>query len=98
MSTQADPERNEQKALRRLVDFKGRSVLEVGCGDGRMTWEYAGDARRVAGIDPDRDSLRLAQADRSYKLEGRVTFSAAGARWLPFPEERFDIAVLAWSL
>jgi 2-polyprenyl-6-hydroxyphenyl methylase/3-demethylubiquinone-9 3-methyltransferase len=95
---QRDPEHNERKMLQRYVDFAGKSVLEIGCGDGRMTWEYAAEAGQVTGIDPDRDELRVAEADRSYKLEGKVFFAAASARWLPFPRERFDIAVLAWSL
>jgi ubiquinone/menaquinone biosynthesis C-methylase UbiE len=98
MNTQHDPERNEQRMIERFADFAGKRVLEVGCGDGRMTWEYAGKAGRVCGIDPNKDDLRLAQADRSYKLEGKVFFAQASARWLPFPRERFDIAVLAWSL
>lgn len=32
-----DPEGTEKKVLHDLVDFKGKDVIEVGCGDGRMT-------------------------------------------------------------
>ena len=37
-----DPEGVETRVLHDLVDFRGKDVLEIGCGDGRMTWRYAG--------------------------------------------------------
>ena len=39
-----DPEGAELAALGKLVDFAGLHVLEVGCGDGRLTWRYADGA------------------------------------------------------
>ena len=41
MTFQKDAEKHERKALHKLVDFKNQRVLEVGCGEGRLTWEYA---------------------------------------------------------
>ena len=63
MSQQSDPERNESKALHRLMDFTGRQVLEVGCGEGRMTWLYASECAHVTGIDMDLDALRVARVE-----------------------------------
>ena len=42
-----DPEGAHLAALRRLGDFRGRSVLELGCGDGRLTLGIATDASSV---------------------------------------------------
>ncbi len=98
MSLQRDPERNESKALQRMMDFKGRQALEVGCGEGRMTWLYAPSCARVTGTDLDLDALRVARVDQPVTLRGKVHFSAANARFLPFAREKFDLAVLAWSL
>jgi ubiquinone/menaquinone biosynthesis C-methylase UbiE len=98
MSFQKDPEKSEIKFLHRLVDFAGKHVLEIGCGEGRLTWRYAGSAQRVTGIDPDRDSLRVAYYDMPSNLRKTTTFSCASALNLPFPHERFDIALLSWSL
>ncbi|MGH2605607.1 MAG: class I SAM-dependent methyltransferase, partial [Anaerolineales bacterium] len=75
-------------------------VLEVGCGDGRLTWRYAAKAARVTAIDPFAEGIRRAREDLPPRLRGRVEFSS-----LPFdkfaaaaPRSTFDIAILSWSL
>jgi ubiquinone/menaquinone biosynthesis C-methylase UbiE len=98
MTLQKDPERTETKTLHKYADFTGQRVLEIGCGDGRLTWRYAKSARFVAGIDLEADDLRLATIDRPSDLEGTVTFARADSIHLPFATEKFDLAVLAWSL
>lgn len=98
MTFQKDPEKSEIKYLRKLADFGGKHVLEIGSGEGRLTWRYAGSARRVTGVDPDRDSLRVAYYDMPPILRPTTTFVCASALSLPFPHETFDIALLAWSL
>ncbi|HSL46633.1 MAG TPA: class I SAM-dependent methyltransferase [Anaerolineales bacterium] len=98
MTIQKDPERNESKYLHQFVDFNNKRVLEIGCGEGRMTWQYARATQRTIGVDPDRDSLRIAQVDRPHDLENKIRFTCADSEYLPFTKEAFDIAVLAWSL
>lgn len=97
MTPLKDPEGNEIKALRRHAEFSGRRVLEIGCGDGRLTWRYAKSARQVTALDLDRDELRVATIERPSDLEGVATFAQATALHLPFASATFDIAVLAWS-
>jgi len=98
MTLQKDPERNETKYLHKFADFTGKRVLEVGCGEGRLTWQYAKGTRATTGIDPDRDALRIATVDRPSDLENKVRFACADSQHLPFAKETFDIALLAWSL
>jgi ubiquinone/menaquinone biosynthesis C-methylase UbiE len=93
-----DPEGNETKRLLAYADFAGRRVLEVGCGDGRLTWKYAGPARSVAAVDLEAQDLRLATVDRPHDLATRLFFVRADSIQLPFAGEKFDRAVLAWSL
>lgn len=98
MTLQRDPDRLEAKYLHRFADFTDRRVLEVGCGEGRMTWQYAKTTRATLGIDPDPDALRVARVDRPHDMTGKVSFACAASEHLPFSKEIFDIAVLAWSL
>ena len=91
-------EGNEKKYLHKFADFKDKRVLEIGCGEGRLTWKYAASAKHAVGIDLDTDSLRVATIDRPSDLASKVHFSRAKSEQIPFSKETFDIAVLAWSL
>jgi len=98
MSLQKDPEGFEKKILHKFVDFSNKRVLEIGCGEGRLTWKYAGAPNLTVGFDPDQDTLRIARADSPYNLREHVHFAQASASHIPFSKETFDIAILAWSL
>jgi len=95
-----DPEDNEPRALFDLADFHGQRVLEIGCGDGRLTWRYADKAEHVTAIDPFEASIRQAKENTPDDLKSRVEFRHIG--FDDFAAENrsstFDIAILAWSL
>jgi ubiquinone/menaquinone biosynthesis C-methylase UbiE len=98
MSIQQDTDQQESKLIHQFADFSNKRILEVGCGDGRLTWQYAKAARSIVGIDVDLDSLRLARADTPSDLQDRTHFLCAESEHIPFAKEKFDLAVLAWSL
>ena len=95
---QKDPEGFEKKTLLKYANFTDSHVLEIGCGEGRLTWKYASASSLTVGLDPDFDSLRIARADRPADLRDHVHLTRASAYHLPLPKEKFDIAILAWSL
>jgi ubiquinone/menaquinone biosynthesis C-methylase UbiE len=97
MPADKDPEKQETAHLLDFGKFAGQRVLEIGSGDGRLTWRYAGSARQVVGIDIDRDGLRIAQIERPSDLVDRTLFVEASSLRLPFRKQSFDMAVLAWS-
>lgn len=99
MSIRIDPEDTETNALLDFAaDFDGRRVLEIGCGDGRLTWRYADRAAYVIAIDPDADDIAVALEDRPPHLHDRVEFRACRLEDFEPPRELFDIAILSWSL
>lgn len=98
MRPQKDPEGSEQKILSQFGDFNNKRVLEIGCGEGRLTWKYAGASSLTVGFDIDHSALRIARADSPSDWHKHVHFVGASGRYIPFSKETFDIAILAWSL
>ena len=98
MTVQKDPEGLEKKILHKFVDFSNQHVLEIGCGEGRLTWKYADTPNLTIGFDPDHDALRVARADSHATMREHIHFAQASASHIPFSKGTFDIAILAWSL
>lgn len=98
MPIRHDPERREVLALETLApDLAGRRVLEVGCGDGRLTRRYAHRAGTVLAIDPDPARIAALERDRPA---GRITARTAGFldEDLVLAPRSFDTIVFSWSL
>lgn len=93
-----DPAGEEIRAIHALVDFRGKDVLEIGCGDGRLTRRFAAEARSVLGVDLNADTIVLARADLPEPLRSKVAFQVADITTIDLPTAAFDVAVLAWSL
>jgi ubiquinone/menaquinone biosynthesis C-methylase UbiE len=93
-----DPEGIEIDYLQRSGAIEGRDVLEIGCGDGRLTWRYANLAEAVTGVDPDFERLSEMAATRPETVKRRIPFVQAAAEKLPFADEAFDTTLFSWSL
>ena len=100
MTIRSDPENNEIRALFGLVDFSGKHVLEIGCGDGRLTWRYADVAAHVTGIEPFEAAIGRAKANQPDALRGHVEFHHIGFEDFAAAREpeTFDVAILSWAL
>jgi 2-polyprenyl-6-hydroxyphenyl methylase / 3-demethylubiquinone-9 3-methyltransferase len=98
MTLRIDPERNEVQALKQAIDWRGREVLEIGCGDGRLTRRLAALGARVRAIDPDAALVRAARLETAPKDRARVRFRVGNAGLLEYPAAAFDAVVLSWSL
>jgi 2-polyprenyl-3-methyl-5-hydroxy-6-metoxy-1,4-benzoquinol methylase len=99
MTVRIDPEGNETDALFELVEMEGRGVLEVGCGDGRLTWRYADRTAHVTAIDPFEDSIMRAN-ERLRTTTLPIEFRHAAFEDFAATSEPdvFDVALLSWSL
>jgi ubiquinone/menaquinone biosynthesis C-methylase UbiE len=95
---QIDPEGVEIRVLEELAPLGGLKVLELGCGDGRVTLQIAGAAASVYAVDPDEERIRLARASLPVELAHKVRFEVAGAAEVSVPRKRFDLALFSWSL
>lgn len=93
-----DPDRIEIGTIRELVDPQGLRVLEIGCGDGRITLQYADEAAEVLAYDTDEEAIRTAAASVPARLRDRLRFELADAVEIDLPAADFDLALFSWSL
>jgi ubiquinone/menaquinone biosynthesis C-methylase UbiE len=98
MSRVLDPEGAHLAALRRLADFGGRRVLEMGCGEGRLTVGIAAEASSVVAFDPVAASVAEARRLLPAELEESVAYRVASAQELAVERGSFDLVVFSWSL
>ena len=98
MTWRIDPEKVELRTLREVAPVDGLHVLELGCGDGRLTEQYAGAAASVLAVDPDGERIAAARRSLPPALAGRVSFAVAGASDVKAPRRRFELALFSWSL
>ena len=98
MTRVLDPEGAHLAALRRLGDFRGRRVLELGCGDGRLTVPVARDADYVLAFDPDAEAVARARRSLPAALAGRVEYRVASGTEIAVERCSFDLALFSWSL
>ena len=98
MARIADPEEREIEVLERLVTFRGKDVLDVGCGQGRTTRRIARTAASVLGVDPDAEAVaRARDAARNDAAHGS-TFLTADVVTLDLSPASFDVVVFSRSL
>jgi 2-polyprenyl-3-methyl-5-hydroxy-6-metoxy-1,4-benzoquinol methylase len=99
MAVRTDPEGNETDALFDLADLDGAEVLEIGSGDGRLTWRYADRAAHVTAIEPFEHSIARAE-ERLRETSLPVEFRNVGLEDFAdaSDDDVFDVALLSWSL
>jgi len=92
-----DPEGVEVSHLISACQPSGKKILEIGCGHGSLTFQYAGLPRLVMGIDPQESELLLAKTSKPTS-EMNISFIRAKCEGLPYPSRYFDIVLFASSL
>lgn len=98
MAGRIDPEGVEMAALAEVAPVDGLRVLEIGCGDGRLTFQVAPAAASVFAIDPDAERIEKARRSVSPELAEKVTFAVQAAAEVDVPRHSFDLALFSWSL
>jgi ubiquinone biosynthesis O-methyltransferase len=84
-------ERLERRLILELVgDVNGRTVLDVGCGDGDLALDLTKGGALVTGIDASTEMIDAARS-RAKQHSTNIAFQVAKAERLPFPSEQFDV-------
>jgi SAM-dependent methyltransferase len=79
--------------LPRIVDFngyRGRRLVEVGCGIGTDLVRFARGGAHVVGVDLSETAVRLARANLdTHEVPGALLIADGGR--LPFPDDSVDV-------
>lgn len=75
------------------VDLKGKKLLEVGCGNGRITQLLVEKGALVTAIDSDGKALKVAR-----KAVPNATFETSSGEKLKYKDESFEMVVFTLSL
>ena len=79
--------------IEELVELSGREMLEIGCGDGRLSSLLAHKVKSLTAIDPDQAMINLA----CKKISG-VDFRVGYGEKLEFKDKSYDIVLFSYSL
>jgi SAM-dependent methyltransferase len=90
-----DPTDQFIRQITSCCDLDGTTVLEIGCGRGRITADLARHARRVVATDPDAAALATARQAISAP---HVEFICTSGQQLDLPTAGFDLVFYSLSL
>ena len=88
----------EVSLMRSLGAIDGQKVLEIGCGDGRLSFRLCDHASRTTGVDLEE---RLIDFANDYALRTGIkntVFMPMSAESLAFEDETFDAVIMPWML
>jgi ubiquinone/menaquinone biosynthesis C-methylase UbiE len=75
-------------------DLQGKSVLEVGCGEGWSTLEYARRGAVVYPFDISPESVRnLMRAVNTTGMSKQISSAVMAAEYLGYPDDTFDFVL-----
>jgi 16S rRNA A1518/A1519 N6-dimethyltransferase RsmA/KsgA/DIM1 with predicted DNA glycosylase/AP lyase activity len=89
-----DPEGHEAAALAARIP-RGCRVIEIGCGDGRVTRRYSDRMRSVIACDSDVEAIA---AFRAAGVPVNVTVHAVSVDQFAAPEASVDVVLFSWAL
>jgi ubiquinone/menaquinone biosynthesis C-methylase UbiE len=83
--------------LNLLGDLRGKSLIDIGCGPGAYSVEFAKRGADVLGVDISQRMLDKA-GDNAETANVKLALQKVDAHSLPYTDESFDVAVLILTI
>lgn len=87
-----DPQKTEAKKLIQLINPQGKTILEIGCGQGGIATMLAPLCHQYIGIDVAKKSIT--QAKKATKSLSNLTFFVKSGDQTDFQPETFDTVLM----
>jgi ubiquinone/menaquinone biosynthesis C-methylase UbiE len=85
---------NADDEISGLIDsFACESILDVGCGDGRVLEILCKEGRKLSGIDISPEMIKQAE----QRLADKARLVVGDSEFLPWPDGEFDAVICAAS-
>ena len=81
---------NDFEVLAHAIDLDGRTVVDIGCGDGAFVRALREGGADAIGVDID--------VQPAHRLDPKGRYLKGGAERLPLPDQSVDIATMMRSL
>jgi SAM-dependent methyltransferase len=88
-----DKDHLQMSMIQSLAALEGCTVLEIGCGEGRLSMMLARDTRRYIAIDPDREAVA-----KALQQSGNAQFFIGSGENMPLGDSSFDRVIFILSL
>lgn len=97
-----DPDGLVEQAIRSVLDWSGRDVLDLGCGSGFHLPRFAATARTVTGVEPHPGLVSLARrravrARRHDPTLCPIEVLTGTAQAVPLPPASVDVVHARWA-
>lgn len=93
-----DPYNKEEKLLKKLINLRGKRVLEIGCGSGRISFWLAPSALEYLGIDLDKKVILEANRNVPVNLRGRLKFRVGLGSKTGLPDKSIEAVLMVLCL
>jgi len=79
--------------IKNIGRLEGRSIIDIGCGDGFSTLRFFDSAHpsRMAGVDPAPNAIKVADAKKGARP---ILFRVLTDNHVPFEDASFDVAII----
>jgi SAM-dependent methyltransferase len=88
----------DEERLLSMADFRGKIVLDIGSGTGRLAFAAVSQAKWVYASEPV-DRLREFMREKAQRLQVKnITIVDGTVETIPYPEDTFDIVMTGYVL
>ncbi len=92
-----DPENKEFKKIQKVTKLKGKNILELGCGTGRITFQLTKHAKSVTSVDNDDEYLNFCKEKALTNNVKNLSFIKKNITNLGTIKKKYDVIVSGWA-